>query len=138
MNNHIYAYSKDIIKGAKNGFVINGVNIKGQHVSIWFRNEFDSFDNNLWYISLQGAQLQGSDGCPQFFKLYEYARKLKDALELDEQFIVTFKSNRVLSTDEYDQITEEVVEHDRAFQTIERSNGTEIHHVLDDYDDSDL
>ena len=136
---YFFLFSKEDIKGAKYGMVINGVEFKRQFVSTLFRGEFDPFDKNSWFISLQGDQLEAVvNGEPHFGKLYEYARKLKDALERDDNAIVNFKPNRTLTEAQFKSLVEEVIEHDNAYQTIARSNGLEIHEVLDDYDDSEL
>jgi hypothetical protein len=119
--------------------VINGVDFKKQYISTLFRGEHNPFEKNSWFISLQGNQLEAvMNGEPHFSKLYEYARKLKDALERDDDVMVNFKPNRTLTEEQFQSLAEEVIEHDNAYQTIARSNGTELHEVLDDYDDSDL
>ena len=134
-----FYFSKEDIKRAKNGMVINGKEFKSQSISTLFRSQLEPFDNNSWFISLQGNQLEAVvNGEPHFGKLYEYSRKLKDALELDDNVIVSFKPTRILTDAQFKLFAEEVIEHDKAYQTIARSNGTEFHELLDDYDDSDL
>jgi hypothetical protein len=43
-----------------------------------------------------------------------------------------------LTENEFTILSEEVMEHERAYNTVSRSNGIEIHELLDDYDDSGL
>jgi len=131
--------SKEHIKGAKNGMIINGVNFLDKPLCSIFRPDLELFEKNSWFISLDSDQLDAVvKGKPHFQKLYEYGRKLKDALEIDLNTVVIFKPKRNLTDYEFQIISNEVMEHERAYNTISRSNGVEIHELLDDYDDSDL
>jgi len=132
-------YSKDHIKGAKNGMLVNGIPFLNQSFCSLFRPELEKFEKNAWFISLDSQQLDAViNGKPHFEKLYQYARKFKDAIELDENSIVLFKPVRHLTEDEFTILSEEVMEHEKAYLTVSRSNGIEIHELLDDYDDSGL
>jgi hypothetical protein len=131
--------SKEHIKGAKNGMMINGVSFLNQPLCPIFRPELMKFEKNAWFISLDTEQLDAVvNEKPHFSKLYEYGRKLKDALELDVNNIVLFKPVRQLTDDEFKIISDEVIEHERAYNTLSRSNGVEVHELLEDYDDSNL
>ena len=131
--------SKEHIKGAKNGMMINGIPFLEKPLSVIFRPELDQFEKNSWFISLDGDQLDAVvKGKPHFEKLYQYARKLKDALELDLNTVVVFKPVREMTENEFKIISEEIIEHENAYHTISRSNGVEVHDVLSDYDDTDL
>ena len=135
----LFIISKEHIKGAKNGMMINGVTFLNQPLCPLFRPDLEKFEKNSWFISLEGEHLEAVvKGKPHFMKLYEYGRKLKDALEVDVSTVVVFKPVRHLTEYEFKIISDEVIEHERAYNTISRSNGVEIHELLDDYDDSNL
>ena len=132
--------SKNELKGAKFGMTINGVQFNAHdYFTILFRNEVQHFDNNFWFICLDNNQLNevAKSGTPAFLKLYEYGRKLKDAIEIDENATVLFRPKRYLSAEEFKSLANEIAEHEKAYHTLSRSNGTEIIEVLDDYDATD-
>ena len=135
-------YSKNEIKGAKTGMTINDEEFKSlDHATVIFRNVLQPhFENNCWYICLNSTQLNevANSRTPAFLKMYEYGRKMKDAMEKDETVNVLFKQNRYLSADEFKMLYTEVAEHEKAYQTVSRSNGSEIIEILEDYDASDL
>ena len=111
------------------------------HATVIFRNVLPPhFENNCWYICLDSTQLNevAYQRTPAFLKMYEYGRKMKDAMEKDDNVTVLFKQNRHLSADEFKVLYTEVAEHEKAYQTVSRSNGSEIIEVLEDYDASDL
>jgi hypothetical protein len=119
--------------------MINGIPFLDQPLCSLFRPELERFEKNAWFISLEGEHLDAVvKGKPHFSKLYEYGRKLKDALELDLNTIVLFKPVRHLTECEFKIISDEVMEHERAYHTISRSNGVEVHELLEDYDDTGL
>ena len=119
--------------------MINGVSFLNQPLCSLFRPDLEKFEKNAWFISLDTDQLDSVvNERPHFSKLYEYGRKLKDALELDLNTIVLFKPVRHLTENEFKIISEEVIEHERAYNTLSRSNGVEVHELLEDYDDSNL
>jgi hypothetical protein len=116
--------------------VINEEIFKAQpSFTIIFRNEQKYFTNNTWFISLNHDQLVGT---PSFLKVYAYARKLKDALEKEDNTFVHFISKRELKEEEFDALAYEISEHESAYKTIARSNGSEMIELLEDYDSSDL
>ena len=133
-------YRKDSIKGAKHGMEINGVEFKKQPVTVIFRNELKHFENNSWFICLEADELDSvvQNNPPSFLKMYEYARKMKDAIEIDDNVIVTFKQKRVLSKEEFKSLADEIIAHEEAYQTVSRSNGSEMIEILEDYDAADL
>jgi hypothetical protein len=111
------------------------------HATVIFRNVLPPhFENNCWYISLNSTQLNevAYSRTPAFLKMYEYGRKMKDAMEKDDTITVLFKQNRHLTADELKVLYTEVAEHEKAYQTVSRSNGSEIIEILEDYDASDL
>jgi len=119
--------------------IVNGITFLNQPLCALFRPDLEKFEKNAWFISLEGDHLEAVvNGKPHFEKLYQYARKLKDALEVDDNNVVLFKPVRHLTENEFTILSEEVMEHERAYNTVSRSNGIEIHELLDDYDDSGL
>jgi hypothetical protein len=130
-------YSKNQLKNAKSGMIINGVEFQEHDCfTVLFRNEIPPFDNNCWFICLDSHQLTevANNGTAAFLKLYEYGRKLKDAIEVEESASVLFRPKRYLNAEEFKILADEIAEHDKAYKTVSRSNGSEIVEILDDYD----
>ena len=118
--------SVEPIKYAQLGMTINDVVFKPQPLTVIFRIELRPFEQNSWFICLQADQLQG---CPQFFQLYEYARKMNDALS--KKYRVLFKTYN-LTLQDFNILTDEIIEHETIYR------GSDIHPNPYDYDPSGL
>ena len=70
-------------------------------------------EQNSWFICLQADQLQG---CPKFLKLYEYARKMNDALS--KKYRVLFKTYN-LTLQDFKILTDEVFEHETTYRGLD-------------------
>ena len=92
---------------------INGVQFNAHdYFTVLFRNEMQHFDNNCWFICLDNNQLNevAKSSTPAFLKLYEYGRKLKDAIEVEESASVLFRPKRYLNAEEFKILADEIAE----------------------------
>ena len=88
--------------------LVNGITFLNQPLCALFRPDLEKFEKNAWFISLEGDHLEAVvNGKPHFEKLYQYARKLKDALEVDDNNVVLFKPVRHLTENEFTILSEE-------------------------------
>jgi hypothetical protein len=130
-------YSKNDLKFAgKDGMVIGDHTFLNQRFTVIFRERVLRKYKNVWFVSLHSDQYYVE---PEFKKLYQYVRKLKDAIETDGSgHLCHIKADEEVNDDDYAVLFREIQEHEEAYKVISKSSGNEIVEILDDVDYSDL
>ena len=129
---HLRLISIDSITRAEFGMVINDVVFKSHPFTVIYRNELKPFEYNSWFICLNTDELNASvQGYSYFSKLYEYARKMKDAIEIEDNVDVLFKKCN-LTVEEFNILKNEIFEHEIKYK------GSKTNPNPYDYDASDV
>ena len=112
--------------------VINNVVFKPHPFTVIYRNDVKPFEQNSWFICLKTDELKASvQGDLYFSKLYEYARKMKDAIEIEDDVDVLFKKCN-LTIEDFHILKNEVFEHEMKYK------GSKTDPNPYDYDASDV
>ena len=100
-----------ITKSVEFGMIINDEIFKPQPLTVIFKDDLlKNLECNASFICLQADPFHAAvQGEPEFLKLYEYARKLKDALEKKGDFEVLFKPKRNLTAEEFGILSGEIL-----------------------------